>query len=472
MPARRSARSERSNPVGPITWAVTPRQATSRRMFPGVLRYVRLKEGDRDHQVASPRLGSVTCRWRPAATSVQAGGDSAAAAQRKTWMAWFENLIDPLPDAPVVRPPDTVWAFYLHFIRPVKWLMLAVLRPVAGSARSSRWACSSSSAGWSTGSTRRRRREFFADARLAACRRWRSSSCSCGRWSRCCRAAFNNLALVPGLHRPACAGRTTATCCARASPSSRTTSPAASRRRSCRPGRRVRDTVGSSIDSMWTFVVYVGGMVYLFGRLDPLLDPPGRRLARSLTCITGLKFVPQVKTRSAAQAEANSVLSGPHRRQLHQHPVGQAVRPCRARGRFRAGGLPTPDRAPTATSPAGSPTMMVTLMTHQRRADRRRSAACRSGCGRRGSVTVGGIAIATSLVIRLNQMSNLILRNITGLFEDVGLGAERHADHQPAESRRRRAGRRPLRSTRGEIRFENVRFHYGREARRHRRPRR
>ena len=27
----------------------------------------------------------------------------------------------------MVRPPDTVWAFYLHFVRPVKWLVLAVL---------------------------------------------------------------------------------------------------------------------------------------------------------------------------------------------------------------------------------------------------------------------------------------------------------------------------------------------------------
>ena len=42
-------------------------------------------------------------------------------------MAWYERLIEALPDAPVVRPPDTMWKFYLHFVKPVKWLVLAVL---------------------------------------------------------------------------------------------------------------------------------------------------------------------------------------------------------------------------------------------------------------------------------------------------------------------------------------------------------
>ena len=42
-------------------------------------------------------------------------------------MAWYERLIDPLPNDPVVRPPDTVTGFYLHFIWPVRWLILAVL---------------------------------------------------------------------------------------------------------------------------------------------------------------------------------------------------------------------------------------------------------------------------------------------------------------------------------------------------------
>ena len=42
-------------------------------------------------------------------------------------MAWYERLIDPLPREDVVRPPESVFAFYVHFIKPVKWLIAGVL---------------------------------------------------------------------------------------------------------------------------------------------------------------------------------------------------------------------------------------------------------------------------------------------------------------------------------------------------------
>ena len=41
--------------------------------------------------------------------------------------SWFERLIAPLKDAPVTRPPDTLVAFYRHFLSPVKGTIVAVL---------------------------------------------------------------------------------------------------------------------------------------------------------------------------------------------------------------------------------------------------------------------------------------------------------------------------------------------------------
>ncbi len=41
--------------------------------------------------------------------------------------SWFETLFDPFPEAPVERPPDRLFAFYRYFIKPVRWLVLAVL---------------------------------------------------------------------------------------------------------------------------------------------------------------------------------------------------------------------------------------------------------------------------------------------------------------------------------------------------------
>src|SRR5262245_11889893 len=39
---------------------------------------------------------------------------------------WFETRIDPFPDDPPGRPPDSLLAFYAHFIKPV-WPAFAVL---------------------------------------------------------------------------------------------------------------------------------------------------------------------------------------------------------------------------------------------------------------------------------------------------------------------------------------------------------
>ncbi|MEJ0013577.1 MAG: hypothetical protein WDM94_13340 [Bauldia sp.] len=40
---------------------------------------------------------------------------------------WFERLILPLVETPVTRPPDTLLAFYRHFLMPVRGTIVIVL---------------------------------------------------------------------------------------------------------------------------------------------------------------------------------------------------------------------------------------------------------------------------------------------------------------------------------------------------------
>ena len=75
----------------------------------GVLRNVGLVEGKRDHE--GPWINA---RMR----------------------GWFENLIAPLVEAPVARPPDTLIAFYRYFLAPVRGTIVAVLAHLARSAPS------------------------------------------------------------------------------------------------------------------------------------------------------------------------------------------------------------------------------------------------------------------------------------------------------------------------------------------------
>ena len=224
---------------------------------------------------------------------------------------------------------------------------------------------------------------------------------------------------------------------------------------------RLRDTVGSSIDSLWTFVVYVSGMVYLFGRLDLLLIIPVAVWAVAYA-ITAYKLIPPVKTRSAAQAEAASVLSG---RIVDSYTNIQSVKLFAHADRednFVREGFVRHINAYRDFA-GWNATMMVTLMTL--------NGGLITAIGglsvylwSKGIVTAGGIAMATSLVIRLNQMSNFILRNIAGLFEDVGLVQNGVQTISRPNLIVDQPDARPLQVERGEIRFENVEFHYGRDS--------
>ena len=82
----------------------------------------------------------------------------------------------------------------------------------------------------------------------------------------------------------------------------------------------------------------------------------------------------------------------------------------------------------------------------------------------RGSISVGAIAIATSLVLRLNQMSGMILRQITSLFENVGAVQNGMQTIARPYSLNDTPDAAPLTVRAGAIRFEDVSFHYGRES--------
>jgi ATP-binding cassette subfamily B multidrug efflux pump len=79
-------------------------------------------------------------------------------------------------------------------------------------------------------------------------------------------------------------------------------------------------------------------------------------------------------------------------------------------------------------------------------------------------ISVGSIALAASLVLRLNQMSNVILRQITMLFENIGSvqnGVQTISRPQALVDAPHATA---VKVTKGEIRFEDVSFHYGRES--------
>jgi ATP-binding cassette subfamily B multidrug efflux pump len=82
----------------------------------------------------------------------------------------------------------------------------------------------------------------------------------------------------------------------------------------------------------------------------------------------------------------------------------------------------------------------------------------------RGEATVGAIAAASALVLRLNAMTGWIMWATSDLFQNLGVVMEGVETISKPLGLTDRPGARPLAVTGGEIRFEQVSHHYGRGA--------
>jgi ATP-binding cassette subfamily B multidrug efflux pump len=78
-----------------------------------------------------------------------------------------------------------------------------------------------------------------------------------------------------------------------------------------------------------------------------------------------------------------------------------------------------------------------------------------------GLLTIGAIALATGLVIRIVNMSGWVLFTVAGIFENIGVVQEGMETISRSNAVVDRPDARPLHVERGEIRFEKVRFNYG-----------
>ncbi|MFM1813688.1 MAG: hypothetical protein RLZ98_383 [Pseudomonadota bacterium] len=78
-----------------------------------------------------------------------------------------------------------------------------------------------------------------------------------------------------------------------------------------------------------------------------------------------------------------------------------------------------------------------------------------------GSITIGAVALATTLIIRIVGMSNWILWTVAGVFENIGVVEEGMDTISKPHELVDRPGAEPLQVTDGAIRFDGIRFHYG-----------
>ncbi|MCB1497981.1 MAG: ABC transporter ATP-binding protein [Bauldia sp.] len=371
---------------------------------------------------------------------------------------WLSRLSDPFIDAPVVRPPTGLLGFYRHFIQPVRGLLvtLVVVSLIASLSELALFVFLGKLVDLTTNSASPA--TFFRDnVWLLAAMGFvvlivRPVSVLLSR-------GLTTVAFVPSL-TALVRWRSYRYVLRQSLSFFQNDFAGRIAQKVMQSGPALRESVVNVVEGVWTLVIYLVGTIILFAGLDPWLILPVVAWA-CCYAVTIIRLVPPVRARSQAAAEANSGLSG---RIVDSYTNIQAVKlfaHAEREDAFAKEGFVTQVDAFRRLA-AAILTMMASLNVIN-------SLLIFAVSGLAlwlwsiGEISVGSIAMASALVIRLNQMSGWILRTITSLFENIGTLqnaietiSRPHAIVDKPEAK-------PLTVTIGEIRFENIRFHYGRE---------
>jgi ATP-binding cassette subfamily B multidrug efflux pump len=223
-------------------------------------------------------------------------------------------------------------------------------------------------------------------------------------------------------------------------------------------GMALREALVNVVDGVWYLLVYLIGTLAMMAGFDwRLLIPVIVWTAAYGVVIVTL--VPPVRERAAAMSEANSGLSG---RVVDGFSNIMSVKLFAHAEREEAFGREAFERQlGAARALMRSIVSMTAALTVINSAFIFAVAALSVWLWTVGAVSLGGVAAANALSLRLNQMSGWILRSITSLFESVGTienGIITIA--QPNRSIDRPSAV-PLVVREGAIDFERVTFRYG-----------
>jgi len=225
-------------------------------------------------------------------------------------------------------------------------------------------------------------------------------------------------------------------------------------------GAAMRQTMVDLTDSLWFVTIYAVSSLTVLFSADPRLMMP------LLVWFFGyglllVYFVPKVKRRSAVQSDARSLLAG---RIVDSYVNIQTVKLFARTEReddYAAEALG--DHTAKFQQQMRLLTIMEGILWTMNGVMIAATVGLALWLWSHQFITLGAIAVAAGLVIQINNMSGWIMSVVTNVFENIGQVQEgiqsisrplRLVDAKEA---------RPLHVTRGEIRYDDVTFHYGQE---------
>ncbi|WP_043693469.1 ABC transporter ATP-binding protein [Luteibacter sp. 9133] len=220
----------------------------------------------------------------------------------------------------------------------------------------------------------------------------------------------------------------------------------------------LRQSAVQVVDALWYVTVYAGTSIYLFAKADIWLAVP---LIWWIAGYIGMLvfFVPRVKERSWKASEARSKLMG---RIVDGYSNVMTLKLFAHTNREEAYAR---EAIVEQTEKVRSSSRMVTTMdvsiTTLNGLLIGFTSALALWLWSRGTVTTGQVALAVGLVIRINNMSGWIMWVVNGIFEDVGTVQDGITTLSQERTVVDRADAVPLVVSKGEVRFDDIHFHYG-----------
>lgn len=371
---------------------------------------------------------------------------------------FFERQIDPLSPTPIERPPALTAEFIWHYIQPFRGVVLItlVLAGIAAFTELYLYHFLGQLLDWMAVTDRESFMQQHGVSLL-----WMVLVAALIRpLAMLSSRAYINLALAPGLanstrwknHRYVLrqslsffqndfAGRVA--------------------QKVLQTGNALREAVLNVIDGVWIMFIYLVGIGFIFSDISFLLLMPIGLWSVCYLMVV-LYMVPPVRGKSAALSEATSVLTG---KIVDSYTNIQSVKlfaHAELEEQFAADGIRSHTQAFRGLMRAilrmtAALTLLNTLLLVG-------TAALSLYLWLHQSVTLGEIAVANGLILRLNQMSGWILRTVTSLFENFGMiqnGIETISNPLTVVDQ---PGAQALRVPHGAVEFDNLTFNYGEES--------
>ena len=375
-------------------------------------------------------------------------------------LRWFETHIEAFPEAPPVKPPATLLAFYRHFIEPV-WPAFAVLL-VVGLVGSLVEVSLFAFLG--------RLVDLMKDAESPEIF-FRDHGVLLAWMALVALVARPVLSLLHDLVKnQVIAGPLTARIrwqthrWVLGQSMSFFQNDFAGRiaNKLLQTGPALRETMVQAVDGIWYVAVYWIGALVLFLEADWRLTIP-LLIWLAVYAVAVRHFVPEIKLRSTEASEARSMLVG---RVVDSYTNILTVKLFAHADREEAYARDGMNEQMTRWQASLRLITMLELVLYLMNGV---LIAATTGVALwlwgKGAISIGAIALATGLAIRIVNMSGWVLMMIAGIFENIGVVQEGMETISRPHAVVDRAGARPLEVPRGEIRFEGVQFHYAAEPR-------